>query len=313
MARNDSNETNTVHYLPKIGSDALLSVLKALPELAFILSEKGKYLEVFGGNEDLLYTTSNKFLGKTVFDILPLDKAKLIHETINISLNEKRNVTIEYDLEVPAGLRLFEAGVAPFEHPDFEQRAVVLFARDITAQRQEEERLRFLAFHDSLTNLPNRRQLESRLEEENARCLRHEKFSALLFIDLDDFKEVNDCHGHSAGDSVLIEIAHRLSQFVRADDFVCRLAGDEFVVVLSLCGENLKQAQINALDTANALLSKLSKGIELDSFCVKVQASIGISFLPSKHEKAKVIIHEADSAMYKAKLKGKGLVAFNDD
>lgn len=319
MAENKSGVLSALKNSSDEGLKTLFSVLNALPELAFLLSSDGEYLDIFGGDESLLVQSSNELLGKSVYDVMPMEKADLIVNTIGRALSEKRNVTVEYELEVPKGICMFEAGVAPIENLQIEKQVVIWFARDITSQRKEEEKLRYLAFNDVLTDLPNRRLLEQRMEEENARCLRHDQISAVLFIDIDDFKSINDKFGHQVGDSVLVNIAQQLKKMTRLDDFACRLAGDEFVVILSMVGNDVESARHNAFASAENLLCLLNEPIPIDAELsngeaeeLKISASIGISLLPSLHLKSKFIINEADRAMYSAKLSGKSKISFLD-
>ncbi|TQV86868.1 GGDEF domain-containing protein [Aliikangiella coralliicola] len=292
------------------GYKTLLSVLDAIPEMAFILSKDGEYLDVFGSHDSLVAGGSKDIVGKNVHQIMPEEKADFIVETIHKALLEKRNVAVEYELDVPKGNCVFEAGVAPLDKPDYDGEAVIWFARDITSRKEEEDKLRHLAFNDPLTGLPNRRLLEQRLDEENARCNRHHQVSAVLFIDLDDFKLVNDEFGHRVGDEVLVAVSKRLEIAIRRDDFACRLAGDEFVILLSMVGSGLAQAKENAQATAENLLSILDEPIKTEQGVKTVSASIGISFLPCNHSQSEIIISQADKAMYMSKLSGKGKISF---
>ena len=292
------------------GYQTLLSVLDALPEIAFLLSKDGEYLEIYGSHESLLYGGSRKILGKKVHQVMSKEKADFIVDTIHQALNQKRNISVEYELEVPQGLCTFEAGVAPLKSPDYEGEAVIWFARDITSQKKEKDELRYLAFKDPLTGLPNRRLLEQRLDEENARCNRHHRISAVLFIDLDDFKLINDKFGHQTGDEVLVAISKRLESAIRRDDFACRLAGDEFVILLSMVGKNVSHAKEDVKITAENLLAILDEPIATQKGDKIISASIGISFLPCNQSQSEVIISQADRAMYTAKLDGKGKISF---
>ncbi|WP_196140315.1 sensor domain-containing diguanylate cyclase [Aliikangiella sp. G2MR2-5] len=294
----------------RLGGEALKSVLNALPELAFLITRDGKYLEVFGAPENLMVRRSKELIGNYVSNVMPEDKSEFVLATITECLKKKCNVNVVYQLEVPSGLCTFEAGVIPFEHPDHIDEAVLWFARDITEQVKKEENLRRMAFYDPLTNLPNRRVLDERLEEENARCRRHNQKSAVFFIDLDDFKAINDKYSHGFGDDVLVEVAKRLKLNVRIDDFVCRLAGDEFVVVLSMINGDENSVIQHCTDAARVLLDKLSEPIIIDNIRVECEASIGVRLLPCKHQKAKRILRDADDAMYRSKEKGSGHISF---
>ena len=130
--------------------------------------------------------------------------------------------------------QLLDIGVSTIFQQDTEGKHFFVFLHDITASKQAEEKIRNLAFHDTLTQLPNRRLLNDRMEQAMAASKRSGHYGALVFMDLDNFKPLNDAHGHETGDLLLIEVAHRLTRCVREVDTVARFGGDEFVVMLSL-------------------------------------------------------------------------------
>lgn len=182
-----------------------------------------------------------------------------------------------------------------------------LFLHDVT-ERIQLERLRDLeAREDALTQLPNRRALDERLPEAMARTRRQQTALAVLFMDLDGFKAVNDLHGHAAGDELLREIAKRLSAAVRETDYVARWAGDEFVVLL----ENV--ALDDAERLARQLVDTLEKPVQLQEVEVHVSASIGVAlYNPDVSETAQELLKRADVAMYSAKHAGKAQVSMAD-
>lgn len=171
------------------------------------------------------------------------------------------------------------------------------------AEKQEE--VTRLALHDPLTGLANRRYLHVQLESAMARAARDQTGFALLMIDLDGFKPVNDRYGHSAGDGVLMEISRRLNAMVRKGEIVARLGGDEFVVVLS--PGDVGDAPIRA---AHRLIASLSESIELPQGEVRVSASVGVAIYPSDGTHTDDLIRKADVALYRAKHESRGDVRF---
>ncbi|MCD5362206.1 diguanylate cyclase domain-containing protein [Chromobacterium aquaticum] len=176
----------------------------------------------------------------------------------------------------------------------------VLAISDISAIRAAEAHIHFLAYHDQLTGLGNRHFLQVELEKEIARAKRRNECIALLFIDLDGFKSVNDDWGHEAGDALLVEVAERLRQHVRAEDVVVRLGGDEFLVVApglergDACGVMVRR-----------LLAMLARPVALSVGVCTVSASIGVAFFPDSGGEPADLLHAADRAMYEAKRAGK--------
>jgi len=179
---------------------------------------------------------------------------------------------------------------------------------DITQLKQTEARLARMAHYDPLTELPNRSMIHQRLEHALSLAARHQTLMALLFVDLDNFKTVNDSLGHEAGDVLLKQVAERLSQRVRQEDTLGRLGGDEFVLVL----EHLRHPQ-QAAHVAQAVIDTLSAPFELgegDAAEVYVRASVGISLFPNDGVRAADLIRQADAAMYQAKRQGRNTFRF---
>ncbi len=176
----------------------------------------------------------------------------------------------------------------------------VVMATDISEIKRSREKLEFVATHDALTNLPNRVLIYDRLDSAVLRAERKESIGAVFFIDLDNFKEINDNLGHSYGDELLIQCAQRLKHVVRAEDTVGRLGGDEFLIIV----ENLDDKTIASMIAEN-IIKHFSEPFQLNDADYSMSVSIGISFFPSDGTDAESIIGAADIAMYKAKNSGK--------
>jgi diguanylate cyclase (GGDEF)-like protein len=185
-------------------------------------------------------------------------------------------------------------------------RRMIGVAQDITENRNQEERVRFLAYHDSLTGLPNRRLLEDRLNQALYRAQRRENSLAVLLIDLDDFKQVNDSAGHRAGDAVLREVAVRLTGCMRKADTLARHGGDEFVVVM---GDIAGEAECRAV--AEKILRALAPEVRVDDKAFTLGASIGIAMYRGGTGDADTLLRNADAAMYRAKQLGRNHYRFH--
>ncbi len=180
-------------------------------------------------------------------------------------------------------------------------------SRDITPRKVAEERIQYLASHDSLTGLPNRVMFGELLDHVLATAQRHQRRFAVLFIDLDRFKFINDSLGHEAGDALLREVSRRLKASLRAGDIVARLGGDEFVMLL----QDLPGAEA-AGAIARKLLSAVIKPIEIEGQECRVTASIGVSMYPDDADDEASLMTHADIAMYHAKEEGKNNFQFYD-
>jgi diguanylate cyclase (GGDEF)-like protein/PAS domain S-box-containing protein len=176
---------------------------------------------------------------------------------------------------------------------------------DITAQKKSQENLDYLAHHDPLTGLPNRALFRARLEHGLQRAKRDGGRLALLFLDLDRFKNLNDTLGHPVGDALLQAVARNITQVVRAGDTIARLGGDEFIVIM----EDLAHAH-SAATGARKLLELFSRPFQVNNSELYVTASIGISLYPNDGEDTDTLVRHADIAMYQAKSQGRNTCQF---
>lgn len=178
---------------------------------------------------------------------------------------------------------------------------------DITHSKRQQERMRRMAHYDTLTGLPNRTLLLDRFNQAIAHSKRSDTLLAVCFLDLDDFKPVNDTFGHDIGDKLLIEVAHRLELAVRAEDTVSRLGGDEFSLLL---GGIKSTAQCYEL--LERIIHPVSAPYLIDDNCIKISASIGVSLSPLDGIELDSLLRHADQAMYQAKQEGKNSYQFFD-
>lgn len=187
--------------------------------------------------------------------------------------------------------------------------AVVTF-RDITQRKRIEEQLEHQALFDPLTDLPNRNLLINRLQQVHARCVRRGHLGAVLYLDLDRFKAINDALGHQIGDQLIKQVAVRLSSHLRKEDTVAHLSGDEFVILLSEINDDPETAQNQALSYAENIRESLSQPYEIEEQQLHSTPSIGITLFPMGNENAQSILQEADTAMYLAKEQGRNTIHF---
>ncbi|GLS27342.1 putative bifunctional diguanylate cyclase/phosphodiesterase [Marinibactrum halimedae] len=215
----------------------------------------------------------------------------------------------EENWKAPDGRVLFlQSHYTPMDFRD--QRVVLVVSTDITDRKTAEASMAHMAYHDALTGLPNRLQLVERLESEIHRAARHRYFGAVLFIDLDQFKNINDSLGHPAGDVVLKEISSRLLESVRDEDLVARLSGDEFVLVLTVLDSQMNDAALKASEIGEKVRQRIAEPIYHESMELRVTCSIGAVMFPE----AGVTVHEllrfADTAMYQVKERGRDAIEF---
>ncbi|HEY9101979.1 diguanylate cyclase domain-containing protein [Chitinimonas sp.] len=191
--------------------------------------------------------------------------------------------------------------ITPLQGPDGRMQYFVALQIDLAPRQLEHNRQRYLAFNDALTQLPNRNQVDEQLA---AAIARHEASGlrfALMFLDLDRFKAVNDSFGHHIGDLLLVAVAHRLTSAIRASDIVMRQGGDEFLII---AGELQQLGQAQTL--AEQLIETLSQPFMLAGHQILVGASIGIAYYPDDGSDVALLLQRADLAMYAAKSAGRG-------
>jgi diguanylate cyclase (GGDEF)-like protein/PAS domain S-box-containing protein len=177
--------------------------------------------------------------------------------------------------------------------------------RDITDRKQAEARIRYMALHDALTGLPNRILLQDRLAQAIALACRNQMRVAVLMLDLDRFKDINDSLGHHVGDRLLEAVSIRLRECLRESDIVARLGGDEFIVGLPMVADNLDMERV-----AQKILATLAEPFQIEGHEMQISGSMGISQYPADGENPGALLRAADTAMYEAKAKRRGIYCF---
>lgn len=291
--------------------------------------KQGKYYEALVKNSPIAIVSLNlsrniesanpafeKLFGYHQYEVMGKELDSLI--TTDKTWDEARNYTIE----VLNGEKIFGSGqrrrkdgslvdVEIFGVPvmvEGEQVGMMGLYSDISERKKAERQLQHMATHDPLTNLPNRSLFYDRLNHALHLAKRQEKRVAVLFLDLDDFKSVNDSFGHAKGDQLLHLVADRLNRSLRESDSVGRLGGDEFAFVF----ENILKTE-DAAEAAVRLLTALSVPFSIDEHEFSITASIGISLSPDDGEGAEDLVKYADEAMYRSKELGRNTYQFYFD
>ena len=275
--------------------ERLREVVANLPVLLFAVDRDGRFVLAEGDALGHLGVTPAELIRRSAFDVFA-DSSQGVSGVRRALDGESVRMTID------VGERTFDVQLVPLADERF---AALGLSIDVTEHRRVREQLEHLALHDPLTGLPNRALLLDRLDQAIRSARRDESGAALLLMDLDRFKEVNDRFGHPAGDELLRQVAARLRANVREVDTVARLGGDEFAIVLP------GAALIAAGRVARAVRRSLETPFASHGELLDVQPSVGVALVPDHGEDADTLLRRADIAMYVAKRTGAGIVTFS--
>ena len=297
--------------------------LKSQAFLELVIDNVPEY--VFWLDQDLVYQGCNAqfarlaglshpddIVGKSIEELGWLSQAEMLSAPDLSALQSNSEIVRrEQRLALPDGeVRWFEINRVPMLDTPGNVVGMLGTMRDITERKSAEEEIQRLAFFDPLTDLPNRRYLIDRLQAELASAERHQRFGALLFIDLDQFKQINDTQGHSVGDELLQAVASRLRRVTRREDTVARLGGDEFVVLLPSLGRSMSTAAGQGETTAEKIKATLTSPYDIAGQVFRVTPTIGIAMFPEADKGVDEVLKEADTAMYSGKAEGRNAIRF---
>ena len=214
------------------------------------------------------------------------------------------------DMRQTDGLHHIDARVSPIYSDSREFAGYMLMCEDVTDQRRASELIAYQASYDALTDLPNRRMFLDNLQQAIARTRRHHHKGAVLFLDLDNFKNINDSLGHPVGDNLLQQVAQRMWGTIREEDTVARLGGDEFVILMPELSKDSDEAINEVQMLANKIRVTMALPYRVDDHELHITTSIGIAIFPATEESPDDILRQADTAMYRAKESGRNAVRF---
>lgn len=269
----------------------------------------GRYLLFNRAASEFVGRPAHQVIGRDDRAIFPPEQAQRLMQTNCRLIETGRIENIEETVQTTRGEATFIATKGPLR--DASGRIIGTFgiSRDITERKRAEAEIEHLAYHDQLTGLPNRFLLEDRLSQALAQAQRAGGFGAVLFVDLDHFKRINDYFGHGVGDEVIQEVAQRLVHHVRHGDTVARVGGDEFIVLLSDLAPQEQDAAKLALSIGEKLRRHVGQTMALASHSCTVSASVGVTLFPRNGHRLGDLLREADIALYRAKETGRNTLA----
>lgn len=285
----------------KFKENMLEAVFEATPDVFFLMEENGTIIDYHAGDNKEPYGSAKEYIGNSIMDLFPTNVANKFKIYNAKAINQEGVSSFEYELTMPNVTSYFEARLRHLHA----YKQVVIVVRDITEQHKAAETIRQHAYFDSLTSLPNRFLSLDRLTQMLKEAKRSNEKVALLFLDLDDFKKVNDSLGHEVGDKLLIEASKRLTLALREADTVGRLGGDEFIVLLRALADGR-----GAIDVAENLLRIFREPFQIDGKELIQTLSIGIVTYPENGSSSSDFLRHADAAMYQSKILGRNTYSF---
>jgi diguanylate cyclase (GGDEF)-like protein/PAS domain S-box-containing protein len=285
-------------------ANRLDTTIESMSDGFIMMDQRWRVIYINRMAERMLNQSRSDLLDKVLWDEFAELTGSRLYRECHRAVTGK--TAVEYESFSPVFDHWFEVRIYPSEE------VVSVYFRDISSRKMAEAEIQRLAFYDQLTGLPNRQLLRERLQHAWLvnRCA--ERVGAVMFIDLDNFKTLNDTQGHDKGDLLLQHLARRLTDCVRDIDTVARLGGDEFVVVLEDLGDDALKAATQAELISQDILAALNRPCQLGGFQHIVTASIGVTLLDSQISSIDEVLKRADLAMYRAKAAGRNAVRFYD-
>jgi len=281
------------------------TVIENVPVMLIVKdAREHRYVLINRASEAFFGVARADMIGKTAFDVFPKEQADLMDVRDNDVLQSGEQMLVENNPVQPAGgaVRLMTSKRLAIRDDNGEPQYLLTVIEDVTERKRAEERIAHLAHHDALTDLPNRAAFTEHLQATREKAAKANESFAILCIDLDRFKEVNDVFGHSVGDALLREVSRRLQE-AAAGAFLARLGGDEFTLIAAggpSAAENL----------AERLLASVSEDLDIEGHRLRIGLSLGVAIYPTDGADPTTLLGNADAALYRAKADGRGTIRF---
>ncbi|MCU7849236.1 MAG: EAL domain-containing protein [Candidatus Thiodiazotropha sp. (ex Lucinoma kastoroae)] len=292
MSRDLSSTTVSRQYLNDI--------LNNMRDVLIVISEQGEILMVNAAASEMLGYAREKLENKPYHELIDRKDGERVKKWLTLVVEEKAD-SMDARYITADGQQILVSLSGAYLKLKGMPKQIICVAQDVSERRRNEDHIRYLAQYDGLTNLPNRQLFRDRLKHAMEQAERGEYLIALMFIDLDQFKKVNDSLGHLAGDRLLKEAALRLKKMLRLGDTVARLGGDEFTVI----AEQIKSIH-DSINIAKTIIKTIKEPFEIEGRKLYIGCSIGIVFYPFAKDDLGSLVQKADMAMYQAKRSGRG-------
>ncbi|HTP96786.1 MAG TPA: EAL domain-containing protein [Burkholderiales bacterium] len=308
MAHESLDERDAGELPPQSAEARFRALIQNATDIITIHEVSGTTLYATPSASRILGHPPGALIGKSPFDSIHPRDVRAVRAAFDTVVRGAQPEPVEFRFRHADGSWIHLEGIGNnlLDHPGIE--GIVLTSRDISARKQAEHRIRHLATHDVLTGLPNRFLLEDRLRQGLAQAAEARHLLALMFVDLDQFRLINDSLGHHAGDELLQEVASRIARSTRAGDTVARIAGDTFAALLPDAGS---VEHVSAV--GQRILAEIARPVRLSARTVTVTASIGMSLYPADAASAEDLLNHAETAMQSAKNSGRNAHRFYTD
>ncbi len=301
-----------IKQIKSVNDRHIKTILDQSLGLVFLLDPKGLCLVASSAALSYIDQKQDRILGKPIWEIRWLQYSKAGQDQFQKAVNEVAyGQLLKFEVETSdynGQKSWFEFSLKAICEKGEEVSLILAEGHDLAERKQVEQDLKQMALHDPLTNLANRTLLYEHMGNALAHATRHDRQFSVIFIDLDNFKKINDAFGHEAGDNLLTNIAECLKGCMRDEDIIARMGGDEFIVVLNSASDK-KGTQI----VVDRLMESVAELAEREGYGEIISASVGISVFPADGMDADTLIHNADTAMYAAKKQGKNCFQYYGD
>ncbi len=291
----------------KRSEDRVFKIFEQAPVGIFTFDKELNILELNQELANILHVDYEQLIG---LNLQTLSNEKIIQEAQRVLNGEDVAYESDYTTYFKKLKLYLSVRSTPLYNSDNEVESGLAIIHDITNTKLDAQKIQFLAYHDGLTGLANRTLLNDRLDYLISRASRHGSYSALMFIDLDHFKTINDSLGHHIGDGVLKTFTKRVKRIIRKEDTLARLGGDEFILLLSELSDNQLSAMNMAQEIAQKLHQATKEAYHVETHVLHVTASIGVTLIDASMRDKNDILKYADLAMYKAKEEGRDRTCF---
>lgn len=297
MIINDMTELDRVASLYQEGTENFRIIAENVHDVIILMDHNKKYLYISPSSENIYGFKAEHIVEQEAFYNVHPEDVAIIEKAFDQSAKNAAPYLVQLRLlHKERGWIWSEITGTPVLGEDKKFNHMVMVARDISLQKEYESQLKHFAYFDSLTDLPNRRYFQEYAKMHLEQTNKNEKSLAVLILDIDDFKEINDQWGHEIGDAVIQEFGHRLNDCMFGENIAARLGGDEFVILLADTENKEQVAEI-----ADMIYQVMKKPIEVQGLSLNVSISMGIALAPAEQVSVSVMMKRADLAMYKAK------------